>query len=1148
MKVLLSRGLWRILIRGKHKLSLLAIFVPLFAALYAIGYIDVAGAEGSITLSPSAGPPGSAVTVTGSGFGNNTSVTILVDNAVQANATADASGTFSIPVTMPPTSSNGNHIITANDGVSSTEATFTVTLPQLTLSPDNGIAGTSVTVSGTGFSANSAVTVKFATITLATTPESITTTPSGTFSATVTIPTGIAASVYNISVADTSGRTGSAVFSVAQYVAPPSTTASITLTSTTVLPGSTVTVIGSGFLQNNKITIMLDDAPISDLTTGGAGVFSATVTVPVTSSSYYHVITASDGVNSATATFNAPLPAVSLSPERGIPGTAVSITASNFDFHKRIYIRFDGDTIDTLSAAPPSVTWSQYGKYIYIPGAATAGTHFISITDGILTVPMIFEVLQLASPSITLSTGSAPAGTSIVVRGDGFVANTPIVIKLDSRTLAAIPTDIITNVSGSFTATATIPTGTSIDTYTISAVDASGRTGSELFTTIKAGALTLSSSSAIVGSTITVYGSEFNPNSPVTLKLDSLPLVTDPASVVTSSTGTFTATISIPTGLAGTKTISAIDSTGRPASAIFTAMKNPVVAVSPSSGTRSGIISVTGSDFIPNSSLTIKLDSAILTVTKADSLGNLGVSATLPRDASFGDHTISVIDSMGGASSTRLTVIKTGTVTLSAETGRVGTVVTISGSEYNPKTAVTIMFDSAIIETAKTDATGSFSTNIIIPTKTQDGGHTINVVDAEGRTGLASFSVREPGFITITPTTGPPGTEVTISGWNYINGTKITINFGSQFSSDHVGTYPKELFGSALGRFIGKFRIPLNHTEGTFPVYAWDSTGRLGSALFTVASEGLALSLPNNNGKGGTVSMEGWGFPARGNVTITFDGEAMHTTPLKIITTRTGTFKASFVVPGNAPNGDHLIQAESRGIITNATLTLKRNYIDDRYGILISAFPQKYDFAVGETAEISGKVLALNNGLPLLLRIINPNGAACNVQQLYLDSNMDFEAEPIKLEGKLCSIEGEYKITAFYGKGKSLTKFDVAGFGDELTGGSAEVMNGQKVSKILRYDNKYTVDLDWANNAVRVRNNVNQTITLYLMFAEFDANEVTKKLSYNEITLGPFEHDYVVAPFVPQIIDGRPDGYLHVFAWTSLNDPTPLHPGLYVPY
>jgi len=236
------------------------------------------------------------------------------------------------------------------------------------------------------------------------------------------------------------------------------------------------------------------------------------------------------------------------------------------------------------------------------------------------------------------------------------------------------------------------------------------------------------------------------------------------------------------------------------------------------------------------------------------------------------------------------------------------------------------------------------------------------------------------------------------------------------------------------------------------------------------------------------------------------------------------------------------------GLILLNISSVDGHHVDDRFGILISVAPQKYDFAPGETVIISGEVHALRNGSPVLLKVFNSKNSACSFQQLSLDQDMKFKAQPIKLEGILCGVEGEYKITAHYGRGKALTKFNVAGSDDELTGGKAEVINAQVISELLRLDNKYPVDLDWATNAVLLRNNMNQTITLYLIFAEFDANEITKQLSYAEVTLEPFEKDYVVAPFVPQIIDGKPNGYLHVFAWTNLNAPTPLHPGLYVPY
>lgn len=236
------------------------------------------------------------------------------------------------------------------------------------------------------------------------------------------------------------------------------------------------------------------------------------------------------------------------------------------------------------------------------------------------------------------------------------------------------------------------------------------------------------------------------------------------------------------------------------------------------------------------------------------------------------------------------------------------------------------------------------------------------------------------------------------------------------------------------------------------------------------------------------------------------------------------------------------------GLVLLTISSAYAHHVDDRYGILISVVPQKYDFNSGETVMISGEIHALRNGFPVILKVFNSKNSACSFQQLSLDQDMRFKAQPIRLAGVLCGIDGEYKITAHYGRGKALTKFNVAGSDGELTGGKAEVINAQIVSDLLKFGNKYPVDLDWATNAVLLRNNMNQTVTLYLMFAEFDANEITKKLSYSEVMLEPLEREYVIAPFVPQIVDGKPNGYLHVFAWTSLDSPTSLHPGLYVPY
>src|SRR5438132_3699198 len=102
------------------------------------------------SLSPSAGPVGTSVTIAGTSFG-----------AIQGTSTVTFNGTMVVPVSwsttsvtilVPPGASTGNVIATIA-GVASNGMAFTVLpTPNVTgLNPTSGRAGTSVTISGTNF-------------------------------------------------------------------------------------------------------------------------------------------------------------------------------------------------------------------------------------------------------------------------------------------------------------------------------------------------------------------------------------------------------------------------------------------------------------------------------------------------------------------------------------------------------------------------------------------------------------------------------------------------------------------------------------------------------------------------------------------------------------------------------------------------------------------------------------------------------------------------------------------------------------------------------------------------------------------------------------------------------------------------------------
>jgi hypothetical protein len=820
-------------------------------------------------------------------------------------------------------------------------------------------------------------------------------------------------------------------------------------------PGSVVTVSGWGFADNTLTNIHFNDEFVGATTTGVDGTFTRVITIPSTASIGTYKIQTSNNVNTVDYQFTVTEPAsISISPDRGIAGTAVTVEGSKFGASQSIAIMLDGIRIDTN---PPNLLSSSSGTFsatIHIP-SVESGKHIVTATNGIFGASAILDVRE--SATIQLSSSSGSAGSAVKIIGSQFSANSAITVKFDATKLAT--SDVKTTNDGTFSLTITIPTGIAVGTSVITATDSSGRIGSALFNVSESSLVTLSPTTGYSGASIAISGSAFNPGSIVTVKMGSTNLSTKPSTIRASESGAFTATI------------------------------------------------------------------------------------TLPNTADIGPHTITFTDSAGKVSSAVININGPSPLSLSREIGIAGSIVTVSAAGFNPDSVVTIKFGSNTLPLTKTDSKGNFQTTVSIP-NVSVGTYNISATDEFGRSSSAMFMVRIPANLSINPSTGPPGTEVTVTGTKFVNNANVTI----MFSDSEVGTFPPNVISSALGKFLTKFRIP-DVEDGDYTIYAEDSSGVTSTALFRVKHQGLSLDVSQIHNRGGLVEIAGTGFPPWSPVTIKFNDEIIVTNPPRVNTTAIGTFTASFSVPGMLANGNYEITAISNDVITNTTLELKRQYIDDRYGILISVVPEKYDFELGETLAISGRVLALNNNNPLILKIINPNNAACTFQQLSLKEDMTFAAMPVKLEGQLCSQEGEYKITAFYGSGRALTKFRVAdSTADELTGGKAEVINAQKVTDILMYDNKYTIDLDWATNAVLLRNNVNETVTFYLMFAEFDADEITKNLSYKEVTLAPYDKSYVVAPYVPQVKNGKPDGYLHVFAWTSLNEPKPLHPGLYVPY
>jgi len=113
----------------------------------------------TISVNPLSGHVGTLITTIGTGFKENTAITISYDNAEAGTAITDAEGKFT--TTFPVLdSATGTHQITTTDQVSIVKSAFAV-IPEMEINPTSGSVGQDINIDGTGFKASSDITVKY---------------------------------------------------------------------------------------------------------------------------------------------------------------------------------------------------------------------------------------------------------------------------------------------------------------------------------------------------------------------------------------------------------------------------------------------------------------------------------------------------------------------------------------------------------------------------------------------------------------------------------------------------------------------------------------------------------------------------------------------------------------------------------------------------------------------------------------------------------------------------------------------------------------------------------------------------------------------------------------------------------------------------
>jgi hypothetical protein len=672
----------------------------------------------SFAISPSSGPPGTSVQVSGDGFEPDGEVELTIDGTEIRSVEADSDGAIRTTVEIP-VMPGGSREIEASGGSGSGSATFNIT-PTLTIDEPNAAPGATVNVSGTGFRANeSGITVRLNQTTVV---SGITADSQGRWSGSFTVP-NVTAGTHSIRAAgSTTTNEPTAQLEVG---------AGVSLSRGSGPPGTVVKASGSGARANERISIDVGDGlATAEATSNNQGVWSAEIPIPPSPRGAL-VIRASGASSQATETSFTVTPSLAVARANGSPGNTVPVSGQGFAANQAgIPVTFD-DNIVASATANAQGSWL---VNLEIP-PAPKGTYFIKVTGTTPELQAPFTVV----PGVFLDQAQAGPGESATVSGSGFAANeTGITVKLGDATIA---NGIAANGDGSWSTDFAVP-ALPAGTYNIVASGSSTSAGSvrALPFTLSTH-ITLSANSGSPGATITITGRGFGANQQdISISYDGTVIATG---IITDALGAFTTSLVVPPSPTGRHPIVVSGSgPGQARGSEIGFQVTPGITLSPPSGPPGMTMVVTGAGFGANEqNIQINYgDRTVLSGISAGPKGGFEESFLIPPSPA-GVHNIVAsgpVTALSSRPQKGFTV--TPAITLSETAGNVGMAVTVAGKGFQPSTNITLTYDDLTEGKVTSDNMGSFNLEFAVP-RSRSGEHQVRALGGDGSQAEKTFVV-----------------------------------------------------------------------------------------------------------------------------------------------------------------------------------------------------------------------------------------------------------------------------------------------------------------------------------------------------------------------------------------------------------------------
>jgi FtsP/CotA-like multicopper oxidase with cupredoxin domain len=578
-------------------------------------------------------------------------------------------------------------------------------------------------------------------------------------------------------------------------------TATVAASTTGTAPTPTGTVSFS--VGSTKLgTGTLNSAGIATLATTALPAGSDAITAAYSGDTNFAASTSSP----LTVDVSVPPAITAVSPNYGAFAAVVTVTGSNFGATQGAStLTFNGTPATSTSFF--TMSWSNTQIIAIVPQGATSGNLVVTV-GGVASNPVAFSVYP--APVVTgISPTSGPVGTTVTITG----TNLEDPEGKGSVQFNGIATPILSQSSTSLQVK--IPAGATTGTFRVHASGA-GYT-SPTFTVTTPTIAAVSPNYGAFAAVVTVTGSNFG----ATQGSSALTFNGTPAASTSFFTMSWSNTQIVAIVPQGATSGNLVVTVGGVASnpVAFSVYPAPVVTgISPTSGPVGTTVTITGTNLEdPEGKGSVQFN-GIATPILSQSSTSLQVK--IPAGGTTG--TFRVHASGAGYTSPTFTVTATPAPVisnLSHNYGAPGAVDTITGSNFGAGQGTsTVSFNGTV---AAPTAWSASSITVPVPAGATTGNIVVNV-GGQASNGVPFSIYPDPSITGISPSSGPVGTVVTVTGVNL----KDPENLGLvQFNG--ITVKPATLTNTSV-----QFAIPSGATTGKVLIYS--SGVPVTSAVFTV--------------------------------------------------------------------------------------------------------------------------------------------------------------------------------------------------------------------------------------------------------------------------------------------------------------------------